>query len=92
VPDQLTAQGVSDAKRDALVMRVALALFISGMAVLLLLALAASLSLGILRPSCDGQPLNNRVGGCYVAPNAVAAPAATSNVPSLTGVQPTLTP
>jgi hypothetical protein len=90
VPDQLTAQGVSDAKRDTLVMRVALALFISGMAVLLILALAASL--GILRPSCDGLPLNNRVGGCYVVPNAVAAPAATSNVPPLTGVQPTLTP
>jgi len=71
-------------------MRVALALLTSGLAVLLLLALAASL--GILRPSCDGQPLNNRIGGCYVAPNTAAAPAATSNVPPLTGVQPMLVP
>lgn len=51
------------AQRDRLVIRLVATLFVGLVGCIAALILASVL--GLVRPNCDGLPLNNRVGQCY---------------------------
>lgn len=71
-------------------MRIALALLAIGAAAFATLLLVSAL--GLIRPNCDGLPLNNRIGRCYIALNAPVATAAPEDVLPHTGVRSTIVP
>jgi hypothetical protein len=63
-PDPLDA--LTDEQRDRLVIRLVAVLFIGLVGVIAALILASAL--GLIKQSCEGLPLNNRVGMCYHDP------------------------
>ncbi len=76
----------SPVQQDRLLIRLLIAI-LGSIGTVVALLLVASL-MGVVKPGCDGMPLNNRVGQCYVAPNATSAPQPTAR--SLIGLEDTL--